>query len=34
MKSGLKNVDSTGKSAPIPSQKAQKRLVCMPCLTF
>jgi hypothetical protein len=32
--SGLKNVDSTRKSAPIPSRKAQKRLVCMPCLTF
>ncbi|KAG2583731.1 hypothetical protein PVAP13_6KG237000, partial [Panicum virgatum] len=28
MKSGVKNVDSSGKSAPIRSQKAQKRLVC------
>ncbi|KAL6660880.1 hypothetical protein ACP70R_000264 [Stipagrostis hirtigluma subsp. patula] len=26
MKSGMKNVDSSGNSAPIPSQKAQKRL--------
>jgi len=28
MKSGIKNVDSTGRRGPIPSQKAQKRLVC------
>jgi hypothetical protein len=27
MKSGMKIVDSTGRSRPIPSAKAQKRLV-------
>jgi hypothetical protein len=27
MKSGMKRVDSTGRSGPIPSAKAQKRLV-------
>ena len=28
MKSRVKKVDSSGRSAPIPSQKAQKILVC------
>jgi hypothetical protein len=28
MKSGIKNVDSTGRTGPIPSHKAQKCLVC------
>jgi hypothetical protein len=28
MKAGVKNCDSNGNSGPIPTEKAQKRVVC------